>query len=290
MPTDTASADPRPALRLTLGGGPTVGRLGFGAMRITGRGVWGPPPDEDQAIALLRRVVDKGVTFIDTADSYGPEVSETLIAKALYPYPAGLMMASKGGLTRPGPGYWDVDCRPEHLRQACTGSLRRLRLDQIDLYQLHSVDHRVPIEDSVGTLVDLQREGKIRYIGVSNVSAAELSRAQKVAEIVSVQNSYNLRDRSSDALVDICASAGIAFIPFYPLAKGRLARPDSQLTRIAERHNATPGQIALAWLLHRAPVMLPIPGTSSLTHLDENVGAMSIRLSTEEVQALTRLP
>ena len=290
MPTDTASADPRPALRLTLGGGPTVGRLGFGAMRITGRGVWGPPPDEDQAIALLRRVVDKGVTFIDTADSYGPEVSEMLIAKALYPYPAGLVIASKGGLTRPGPGYWDLDCRPEHLRQACTGSLRRLRLDQIDLYQLHSVDHRVPIEDSVGTLVDLQREGKIRYIGVSNVSAAELSRAQKVAEIVSVQNSYNLRDRSSDALVDICASAGIAFIPFYPLAKGRLARPDSQLTRIAERHNATPGQIALAWLLHRAPVMLPIPGTSSLTHLDENFGAMSIRLSTEEVQALTRLP
>jgi aryl-alcohol dehydrogenase-like predicted oxidoreductase len=288
VPTDTASADPRPALRLTLGGGPTVGRLGFGAMRITGRGVWGPPPDEDQAIALLRRVVDKGVTFIDTADSYGPEVSEMLIAKALYPYPAGLVIASKGGLTRPGPGYWDVDCRPEHLRQACTGSLRRLRLDQIDLYQLHSVDHRVPIEDSVGALVDLQREGKIRYIGVSNVSAAELSRAQKVAAIVSVQNSYNLRDRSSDALVDICASAGIAFIPFYPLAKGRLARPDSELTRIAERHNATPGQIALAWLLHRSPVMLPIPGTSSLTHLDENLGAMSIRLSTEEIQ--TGLP
>jgi aryl-alcohol dehydrogenase-like predicted oxidoreductase len=168
--------------------------------------------------------------------------------------------------------------------------LRRLRLDQIDLYQLHSVDHRVPIEDSVGALVDLQREGKIRYIGVSNVSAAELSRAQKVAEIVSVQNSYNLRDRSSDALVDICAIAGIAFIPFYPLAKGRLARPDAQLARIAERHNATPGQIALAWLLHRSPVMLPIPGTSSLAHLDENLGATSIRLSTEEIQTLTGLP
>jgi pyridoxine 4-dehydrogenase len=288
VPADTASADPR--LTLTLGGGPTVGRLGFGAMRITGRGVWGPPPDEDQAIALLRRAVDKGVTFIDTADSYGPEVSETLIAKALYPYPAGLVIASKGGLTRPGPGYWDVDCRPEHLRRACTGSLRRLRLEQIDLYQLHSVDHRVPIEDSVGTLVDLRREGKIRYIGVSNVSAAELSRAQKVAEIVSVQNSYNLCERSSDALVDICAGAGIAFIPFYPLAKGRLARPDSQLARIAEHHNATPGQIALAWLLHRSPVMLPIPGTSSLPHLDENLGAMSIRLSTEEIQALTGLP
>jgi pyridoxine 4-dehydrogenase len=266
VPADIASADPR--LTLTIGGGPTIGRLGFGAMRITGRGVWGPPPDEDQAIALLRRVVDYGVAFIDTADSYGPGVSETLIAKALYPYPAGLVIASKGGLTRSGPGYWDVDCRPEHLRQACTGSLRRLRLEQIDLYQLHSVDHRVPIEDSIGTLVDLQREGKIRYIGVSNVSAAELSRAQRVAQIVSVQNSYNLRERSSDRLVDICADAGIAFIPFYPLAKGRLARPDSPLARIAARHNATPGQIALAWLLHRSPVMLPIPGTSSLAHFE----------------------
>jgi pyridoxine 4-dehydrogenase len=288
VPADIASADPR--LTLTLGGGPTVGRLGFGAMRITGRGVWGPPTDQDQALALLRRVVDKGVAFIDTADSYGPEISETLIAKALYPYPAGLVIASKGGLTRPGPGYWDVDCRPDHLRQACTGSLRRLRLEQIELYQLHSVDHRVPIEDSIGTLVDLQREGKIRYIGVSNVSAAELSRAQKVAEIVSVQNSYNLRERSSDTLVDVCAGAGIAFIPFYPLAKGRLARPDSQLARIAERHNATPGQIALAWLLHRSPVMLPIPGTSSLAHFEENLGAMSIRLSAEEIQTLAGLP
>jgi pyridoxine 4-dehydrogenase len=288
VPADTASADLPLALR--IGGGPTVGRLGFGTMRITGRGVWGPPPDEGEAIALLRRAVDSGVTFIDTADSYGPGVCETLIAKALYPYPVGLVIASKGGFTRPGPGYWDVDCRPEHLRQACTGSLRRLRLEQIELYQLHSVDHRVPIEDSVGTLVDLQREGKVRYIGVSNVSAAELSRAQKVAEIVSVQNSYNIRDRSSDALVDICAGAGIAFIPFYPLAKGRLARADSPLVRIAQHHNATPGQIALAWLLHRSPVMLPIPGTSSLAHLEENLGATSIRLSPEEVRALAGLP
>jgi len=273
-------------MELTIGGSLTVGRLGFGAMRITGRGVWGPPADEGAAIALLRRAVDKGVSFIDTADSYGPEVSETLIAKALYPYPAGLVIASKGGLTRPGPGYWDVDCRPEHLRRACTGSLRRLRLEQIELYQLHSVDYRVPIEDSVGTLLDLQREGKIRYIGVSNVSAAELSRAQQVAEIVSVQNSYNLRDRSSDALIDICAGAGIAFIPFYPLAKGRLARPDSPLAGIAERHHASPGQIALAWLLHRSPVILPIPGTSSLVHFEENLGAALIRLSADEFQAL----
>jgi pyridoxine 4-dehydrogenase len=273
-------------MELTIGGSLTVGRLGFGAMRITGRGVWGPPADEGAAIALLRRAVDKGVSFIDTADSYGPEVSETLIAKALYPYPAGLVIASKGGLTRPGPGYWDVDCRPEHLRRACTGSLRRLRLEQIELYQLHSVDYRVPIEDSVGTLLDLQREGKIRYIGVSNVSAAELSRAQQVTEIVSVQNSYNLRDRSSDALIDICAGAGIAFIPFYPLAKGRLARPDSPLAGIAERHHASPGQIALAWLLHRSPVILPIPGTSSLVHFEENLGAALIRLSADEFQAL----
>ena len=271
---------------LTIGSGPTVGRLGFGAMRVTGKGVWGYPPDESGAIALLRRVADRGVSFIDTADSYGPEVSETLIAKALYPFPAGLVIASKGGLTRPGPGYWDVDCRPEHLRRACTGSLRRLRLERIELYQLHSVDHRVPIEDSIGTLVDLQREGKIRYIGVSNVSTTELSRARKVAEIVSEQNSYNLRDRSSDPLIDICAAAGIAFIPFYPLAKGRLARSDSPLARIAERHNATPGQIALAWLLHRSPVMLPIPGTSSLTHFEENIGAASIRLSAEEFRSL----
>ena len=274
-------------MTLTIGDSLTVGRLGFGAMRITGRGIWGPPPDQGATIALLRRVVDKGVTFIDTADSYGPGVSETLIAKALYPYPAGLVIASKGGLTRSGPGYWDVDCRPEHLRQVCADSLRRLRLERIELYQLHSVDRRVPIEDSIGTLVDLQREGKIRHIGISNVSAAELSRARKVAEIVSVQNSCNLRDRSSDALVDICAGAGIAFIPYYPLAKGRLARPDSQLVRIAERHDATSGQIALAWLLHRSPVMLPIPGTSSLAHFEENLAAASIRLSAEEVRALS---
>ena len=273
-------------MTLTFGDGPTVGRVGFGAMRITGRGVWGPPPDEGEAITLLRRVADSGVTFIDTADSYGPGVSETLIAKALYPYTAELVIASKGGLTRPGPGYWDIDCRPEHLRRACTDSLRRLRLERIDLYQLHSVDHRVPIEDSIGTLVDLQREGKIRCIGVSNVSADELSRAQSVAEIVSVQNGYNLWDRSSDGLIDVCATAGIVFIPFYPLAKGRLVRSDSPVARIAERYHATPGQIALAWLLHRSPVMLPIPGTSSLAHFEENLGAASIRLTTEEFQTL----
>jgi len=275
-------------LTLTFKGGPTVGRLGFGAMRITGPGVWGPPRDESEAIALLRRAVDNGVTFIDTADSYGPGVSETLIAKALHPYPAGLVIASKGGLTRPGPGSWIVASRPEHLRRVCAESLQRLRLDRIELYQLHAVDHRVPVEDSIGALVDLQREGKIGHIGVSNVSAAELARARRVAEVASVQNSYNLRDRSSDALIDICAGAGIVFIPYYPLAKGRLAaRPGSPLDRIAQRHHATPRQIALAWLLHRSPAVLPIPGTSSIAHLEENLAAASISLGTEDFQALT---
>jgi pyridoxine 4-dehydrogenase len=276
-------------LTLTLGDGPTVGRLGFGAMRITGRGVWGPPADEGEAIGLLRRIADKGVTFIDTADSYGPGVSEALIAKALYPYPAELVIATKGGLTRPGPDRWDVDCRPEYLRRAFADSLQRLRLERIELYQLHAVDHRVPIEDSIGALADLQREGKIRHIGVSNVSAAELARARKVAEIVSVQNCYNLRDRSSDGLIDICAGAGIAFIPWCPLAAGRLARPGSPLARIAERRHATPGQIALSWLLHRSSAMLPIPGTSSKAHFEENLGAASIRLSADEFRSLAAL-
>jgi pyridoxine 4-dehydrogenase len=276
-------------LTLTLGDGPTVGRLGFGAMRITGRGVWGPPADEGEAIGLLRRIADKGVTFIDTADSYGPGVSEALIAKALYPYPAELVIATKGGLTRPGPDRWDVDCRPEYLRRAFADSLQRLRLERIELYQLHAVDHRVPIEDSIGALTDLQREGKIRHIGVSNVSTAELARARKVAAIVSVQNCYNLRDRSSEGLVDICAADGIAFIPWYPLAKGRLARPGSPLARIAENHHATRSQIALAWLLQRSPAMLPIPGTSSIAHFEENLGAASIRLSADEFRSLAAL-
>lgn len=287
MPDQSMSAEwPR---TLTLGDGPTVARLGFGAMRVTGPGIWGPPRDEGEAIALLRRVVDKGVTLIDTADAYGPGVSETLIAKALYPYPAGLVVATKGGLTRPGPDRWVTDCRPEHLRRACADSLRRLKLERIELYQLHAVDHRVPIEDSVGALADLQRAGKIRHIGVSNVSATELARARNVVEIVSVQNCYNLRDRSSDGLIDICAGAGIAFIPWYPLAAGRLAGPGSALARIAQSHHAKPSQIALAWLLQRSPVMLPIPGTSSIAHFEENLGALSIRLSAGELQTLAGL-
>jgi len=266
-----------------------VGHIGFGAMRITGQGVWGPPRDESEAIALLRRVVDRGVSFIDTADSYGPGVSETLIAKALYPYPAELVVATKGGLTRPGADRWVADCRPEHLHRACVESLRRLRLERIELYQLHAVDHRVPIEDSIGALVDLQRDGSIHHIGVSNISERELARARAVATIVSVQNCYNLRDRSSDRLIDICAGAGIAFIPWYPLAAGRLVTPNSRLVRIAQSHGATPSQIALTWLLQRSPAMLPIPGTSSIAHLEENLASASIYLSPDEFQALASL-
>jgi pyridoxine 4-dehydrogenase len=258
-------------------------------MRITGQGVWGPPRDESEALALLRRVVDRGVTLIDTADSYGPGISETLIAKALYPYPAELVVATKGGLTRPGADRWVPDCRPEHLRRACADSLRRLRLECIELYQLHAVDHRIPIEDSIGALVDLQNEGKIHHIGVSNISERELARARAVATIVSVQNCYNLRDRSSDGLIDTCASAGIAFIPWYPLAAGGLATPNSRLVRITQSHGATPAQIMLAWLLQRSPAMLPIPGTSSIGHLEENLASASIRLSSDEFHALGSL-
>ena len=244
------------------------------------------PRDEGEAIALLRRAVERGVRFIDTADSYGPGVSETLIAKALHPYPAGLVVATKGGLLRPGPDRWVTDCRPEHLRRACADSLKRLKLECIELYQLHAIDHRIPIEDSIGALVGLQRDGKIRHIGVSNVSERELARARAVASIVSVQNHYNLRDRSSDILIDVCAEAGIVFIPWYPLAAGRLASPSSPLARIAQSRRATPSQIALAWLLQRSPAMLPIPGTSSIAHLEENLAAASIRLTSDEFRTL----
>ena len=266
-----------------------VGQIGFGAMRITGPGIWGPPADESEAIVLLRRAVEKGVTFIDTADSYGPGISETLIAKALHPYPVGLVVATKGGLVRPGADRWVTDCRPEHLRRACADSLQRLRLECIELYQLHAVDHRISIEDSIGALVDLQREGKIHHIGVSNVSDRELARARAVASIASVQNHYNLRDRSSDRLLDFCAEAGMAFIPWYPLAAGRLASPNPLLGRIAQSHGATPSQISLAWLLQRSPAMLPIPGTSSIAHLEENLAAASIRLTSDEFRTIASL-
>jgi pyridoxine 4-dehydrogenase len=270
----------------TIGGDLEVRRLGFGAMRITGDGIWGPPADEDAARALLRRVVELGLNLIDTADSYGPEVSENLIAEALYPYRDGLVIATKGGLRRTGPGQWPRDARPERLRETCEGSLRRLKLDRIDLYQLHSPDPKVPLEDSVGALKDLQDEGKIRHIGVSNVSVDELERARRIVEVVTVQNRYNLTDRSSEDVLDACEQAGIGFIPWFPLARGSLAEPGGALEEVAHAHDATPGQVTLAWLLARSKVMLPIPGTSSAEHLEENVGAEELTLSDEERDAI----
>ncbi len=273
---------------LSLGGDLDVVRMGFGAMRITGKGVWGEPEDPEEARAVLRRVVELGVNFIDTADSYGPEVSERLIGETLHPYPEGLVIATKGGLTRPGPGRWEPDGRPEHLREACEGSLRRLKVDRIDLYQLHRIDPRVPAEESLGTLAELREEGKIRHVGLSEVSVEEIEQAREILPIASVQNRYNLTDRGSEDVLDYCEREGIGFIPWFPLAVGDLARSGGPLDEIADHHGATPGQIALAWLLMRSPVMLPIPGTSSVEHLDENVGAVDVRLEAEELEELSR--
>ncbi len=269
-----------------VGGDLEVRRLGFGAMRITGSGVWGEPRNLDEAMRVVRRAVELGVTLIDTADSYGPEVSERLIAQALSPYPRDLVIATKGGYTRPGPGRWVPDGRPEHLKFACEGSLRRLRLDRIDLYQMHAPDPRIPIEDSIGALAELRDQGKIRHVGVSNFSVAQLKRALAIVPIESVQNSYNLSTRSSDPVVDFCTNENIAFIPYFPLAVGSLARPGSHLKTVAARYDATLGQIALAWLLKRSPAMLPIPGTSSIDHLEENMKAAAIRLSDDDFAAL----
>ena len=270
----------------TIGGDLEVHRLGFGAMRITGDGIWGPPDDPEAAKRLLRRVVERGVDLIDTADSYGPEVSENLIAEALHPYPDGLVIATKGGLRRTGPGEWPSDARPERLRECCEASLRRLRLDRIDLYQLHSPDERVPLEESMGALKELRDEGKIRHVGVSNVSVEELRRARDVVEVVTVQNRYNLEDRDSEDVLDAAEADGIGFIPWFPLAVGRLAEQGGPLDRIASEHEATPAQAALAWLLARSPVMLPIPGTSSIDHFEENLAATGIELSSDEVAAI----
>ena len=267
----------------TIGGDLEVHRLGFGAMRVTGRGIWGPPEDPDQAERVLRRVVELGIDLIDTADSYGPEVSENLIAETLHPYPDGLVIATKGGLLRTGPGQWPRDGRPEHLKEACEGSLRRLRLERIDVYQLHSPDPQVPLEDSVGAMKELKDEGKVRHVGISNVSVDELERARSIVEIVTVQNRYNLEDRGSDDVLDRCEELGIGFIPWFPLATGDLARSGGPLDRIAREHDATPAGIALAWLLARSPVMLPIPGTSSVAHLEENMRAAEIELSEDEL-------
>ncbi|MBW3561025.1 MAG: aldo/keto reductase [Actinobacteria bacterium] len=264
-----------------------VRRMGFGAMRITGDGVWGEPDDPAECRRVLERVVELGVNLIDTADSYGPEVSERMIAEVLQPYPDDLVIATKGGLERTGPGQWPRNGRPDHLREACEGSLKRLGVDRIDLYQLHAPDGDVPYEESIGALKELQDAGKIRHVGVSNVQPHHLETARSIVDVVSVQNRFNLTDRGSEQVLDICTDEGIAFIPWFPLATGDLAEgEEAPLQEVADAHDATPAQVALAWLLHRSPVMLPIPGTSSVDHLEENVAAAAIELSDDEVAAL----
>src|SRR5919204_1599905 len=275
-----------PAGTFALGGELTVRRLGFGAMRITGRGIWGQPDDRDEALRVLRRAVELGVNLIDTADAYGPYVSEELIAEALHPYPDDLVIATKGGLTRSGPGAWHRDGSPEHLREACEESLRRLRLERIALYQLHAPDRSVPFEDSVGALAELREQGKIRLVGLSNVSVEQLDAAREIVPIATVQNRYNLEDRGSEDVLDACEERGIGFIPWFPLATGSLANPGGPLAEIASRLDATPSQVALAWLLERSPVMLPIPGTSSVEHLEENLAAAQLELREADFSAL----
>jgi pyridoxine 4-dehydrogenase len=265
-----------------LGGDLAVHRLGFGAMRITGKGIWGPPADHAESLAVLRRAIELGINLIDTAEAYGPYVSEELIAEALYPYPKGLVIATKGGLDRTGPNQWPVNGRPERLRKGVEGSLRRLRLDRIDLWQLHRIDPNVPEDDQFGAIREFQREGKIRHVGLSEVTVEEIERARKYFDVVSVQNRYNLADREWENVLDYCDRENIGFIPWFPLATGKLAENGGPLARIAERRHATPAQIALAWLLKRSKVMLPIPGTSKVSHLEENVGGAAISLSDEE--------
>ncbi len=280
----------------TIGGDLKVYRLGFGTMRLTGEGIWGPPANKQEAIAVLRRALELGINLIDTADSYGPEVSENLIAEALYPYPKDLVIATKGGLLRTGPNQWPQDGRPQHLREALEGSLRRLRLERIDLYQFHRPDPKVPFEVSVGEFAKMREEGKIRHVGLSNVTIDQLARAQKIVPIVTVQNHYNLADRvsenmtaaESEEMIDFCARQGIGFIPWSPLAAGELARQGGPLDQIARRHNAKPSQIELAWLLQRSSSMLPIPGTSSVKHLEEDVMGAMIKLTQEEFDVLDR--
>ena len=273
---------------ISLGEEISVHRLGYGAMRLTGEGIWGPPKDHEGALAVLRRAVELHVDFIDTADSYGPNVSEELIAEALFPYPAELVIATKGGWNRPGPNQWTHDASPAHLRKAVEGSLKRLRLDRIDLYQLHVPDHGVPFEASVGTLAQMRDEGKIRLVGLSNVTKEHIERARQIVPIASVQNRYSFADREWDYLVDYCESNGIAFIPWFPLGAGKVA--GDVLNQIAQAHRASRTQVALAWLLRRSPMMLPIPGTSSIEHLGQNVAAASLGLTDEDYQTLSSVP
>jgi aryl-alcohol dehydrogenase-like predicted oxidoreductase len=269
---------------IDIGGDLTVNRLGFGAMRITGDGIWGEPADADRAKAALRRAVELGVTLIDTADSYGPDVSERLIAEALHPYPDELVIATKGGLVRPGPGRWEPDGRPEHLRQACEGSLTRLRLDRIDLYQFHRPDPKVPVAESVGALAELKEQGKIRHIGVSNFTEEQLREAQRVTPVVSVQNRYNIGDRSSDQMVDLCEQESLVFIPWAPIVDADAVIP---VRTAAEHHGVSTRQIALAWLLARSPRILPIPGSGSPDHVTDNILAADIELTAEEINAIS---
>ena len=273
---------------ISLGNELLVHRLGFGAMRLTGEGIWAPPKDRKSALAVLRRAVESDVNFIDTADSYGPHVSEELIAEALFPYPEGLVIATKGGWNRPGPNQWTHDATPAHLREAVEGSLKRLRLDRIDVYQLHTPDPVVSFEDSIETLADLRNEGKIRLVALSNVTREHIERARKIVPIVSVQNRYSFADREWDYVVDYCGSHGIAFIPWFPLGAGKVA--GDVLNQIAQNRNVGPKQVALAWLLMRSPVMLPIPGTSSIEHLEENIAAAAVQLTSEEYERLAEVP
>ena len=281
---------------LTIGGDLKVYRLGFGSMRLTGDGIWGPPKNKQEALAVLHRALELGINLIDTADSYGPEVSESLIAEALYPYPKGLVIATKGGLLRTGPGQWPQDGSPKHLQEALEASLKRLRLDTIDIYQFHRPDPKVPFEDSVGAIAKMKAEGKIRHVGLSNVTVEQLAQAQKIVPIVTVQNHYNLSKRESEHLsvqqteemIDTCARQSIGFIPWNPLSTGELAKQGGSLDQIAKQHNAQPSQIALAWLLHRSSTMLPIPGTSSVKHLEENAMGATIKLTQEEYDAIDK--
>jgi aryl-alcohol dehydrogenase-like predicted oxidoreductase len=273
---------------VSLGGEVSVHRLGFGAMRITGEGIWGPPKNRSEAIAVLRRAVELDVNFIDTADSYGPQVSEELIAEALFPYPKGLVIATKGGWNRPGPNQWTHNATPSHLRQAVEGSLKRLKLERIDVYQLHAPDPVAPFDDSVGALAQLRKEGKIRLVALSNVTQEHIERARRIVPIVSVQNRYSFADREWDYVVDYCERNAIAFIPWFPLGAGRIA--GEVLNQVARAHQASPHQVALAWLLKRSSIMLPIPGTSSVKHLEENVSAASLQLTEEEYEKLKQVP
>jgi pyridoxine 4-dehydrogenase len=272
-----------------IGGKLAVNRLGFGTMHLTGQGVWGQPANRDEAIAVLRKAVSLGINFIDTADSYGPYVAEEIIYEALHPYPSNLVIASKAGLVRPGPDQWDVDSSPQHLRSACEGSLKRLGLERIELFQLHRIDPKYSLEDQIGTLVDLQQEGKIHFIGLSEATVEQIEQASKLTQIVTVQNKYNLLEREYEQVLKFCTQKNIGFIPWFPLATGELAKPGSILATIADQLKVTPSQVALAWLLKKSPIMLPIPGTSSVRHLEENVSAVKLELSDKHFNELENL-